>query len=108
MVLLFAYGSALVANAILLAVLTTAGFVITAAKLPRAIMRWLVEHDLIADVVAAIGTYLLLGQTVTSLLAAAIVGIMTDILLWTAKPFILKEDREAVLEIEGTVVERIQ
>jgi len=104
-VLLALYGSALVSNAVILAVTTTAGLMFLASKLPKKAQKALVKHSFVTDVTAAVGTYYILGKTVTSLLAAGLVGCMCSMIIWAARPFLLEGEEEGdrpelVLELE--------
>jgi hypothetical protein len=97
-VLMGLYGSALVANALILAVTTTTGIILIAYKLPRAMQKALVKHGLFTDMAAAVGTYYVLGASVTSLMAAAFVGVFTSVILWVAKPVFEEEaEKQSVL-----------
>jgi hypothetical protein len=97
-VLMGLYGSALVANALILAVTTTTGIILIAYKLPRSMQKALVKHGLLTDMTAALGTYYILGASVTSLMAAAFVGVFTSMILWVAKPVFEEEaEKQSVL-----------
>lgn len=76
------WGHPLVANAVILAVTTTAGLIFILKKLPTKIKTTLIKLGFFSDVMAAVGTYYILGQSVTSLLAAGFVGIMVSMLIW--------------------------
>ena len=71
-------------NALALALLTTGGLVIVYRKLPRNIRKYIEKYSLFADMLALIGVYLLMGQTLTALMAGALAGIFTSILLHVA------------------------
>ena len=71
-------------SALSLAIATTAAATIVFNKLPRKIRRFLVKHSLFTDFLALISTYLLLGSTLTALMAAALVGLLTSALLHIA------------------------
>ncbi len=99
-VLLAIYGSAIVSNAAILALTTTAGLSFIARKLPKRVQRTLVRHSFMTDASAATATYFVLGKTVTSLLAAGIVGCLTSAIIWAARPYVLDEDEEEfVIEV---------
>ena len=98
LILMAFYGSAIAANAAILAVVTTAGILFFAIKLPAHIQKFLVKHELITDTAAGVLTYWMLGKTVTSLLASGLVGITTSIIIWTVKP--LFQDQEVTVSIE--------
>lgn len=72
-------------NAIALSILTTAGVMFIWKKLPLWLRNFFLKHDLLTDVIALVGTYLLFGGTVTALMAGALVGIYTSALLYIAK-----------------------
>jgi hypothetical protein len=69
-------------NAITLAVLSTAGMWVIYKKLPRKIRRWIKNHGLLADISALLLTYTIFGGTVTALIAAALAGLMTSVLIY--------------------------
>jgi len=96
-VLLLIFGSALVSNAVILAVATTAGLLFITSKLPHRIKQFLVKHSLITDMSAATATYLILGKNVTSLLAAGFVGCLTSTTLWGLKPLLLKKKKARIV-----------
>ena|SRR3990167_2652593 len=98
LILMVFYGSAIAANAAILAVVTTAGILFFAIKLPTHIQKFLVKHALITDTAAGILTYWMLGKTVTSLLAAGLVGITTSVLIWTVKPLFFQEEISVLVE----------
>ena len=70
---------------LLLASLTTAGFLFIYFKLPRWLRKFMEKHALLTDFLACLLTYMLLGGTLTALFAAAIMGILVSILLAFAK-----------------------
>jgi hypothetical protein len=72
-------------DALLLASLTTAGFMFVYKKLPRGVRKFLEKHALLTDAVALLLTYGLLGGTLTALMAGALVGIFTSIMLYIAE-----------------------
>lgn len=75
----------MISNAVALALLTTAGFWCIWRKLPRKVRRFIIKHNLAADVVALLLTYMLLGGTLTALTAGALVGLLTSALLYVAE-----------------------
>ena len=75
----------MITSAISLAVLSTAGFVVVYKKLPRKIRRWISRHGLLADISALFLTYMLLGGTLTALMASALVGLFTSALLYISQ-----------------------
>jgi len=72
-------------DALVLASLTTAGFMLVYRKLPRGVRKFLEKHSLLTDAVALLLTYALLGGTLTALVAGALVGIFTSIMLYIAE-----------------------
>ena len=74
----------MLSNAFSLAIATTAGFWIVYKKLPNKVKAQIIRFGLIADLVALIGTYLLLGGTLTALMSGALVGLFTSVLLHVA------------------------
>ena len=74
----------MISNAFALAILTTAGLVVVYKKLPRKIRRFIEKYHLLADLLALIGVYLLMGQTLTALMAGALAGLFTSVLLHIA------------------------
>lgn len=74
----------MLSNAFALAVLTTSAFIIVYQKLPRKIRRMIEKYSLVSDLLALIGVYLLLGGTLTALVAGAMVGLFVSVLLHIA------------------------
>lgn len=74
----------MIINGLTLAVLTTTGLIILYKKIPRKVRRFIERHHLLADAVALLFTYILLGGTLTALFAAALVGLFTSALLYIA------------------------
>lgn len=74
----------MLANAMSIAVLVTAGFFMLYQKLPRNIRRWIVKYSLITDFIAMVVTYYMFGGTVTALMAGAIVDVMVSAMLHIA------------------------
>jgi len=75
----------MLSNAIALAALTCAGFYMIYNKLPPRMKAVFVKYDLLTDVSALMLTYVLLGGTVTALIASALVSIVVSMLLHIAK-----------------------
>ncbi len=71
----------MLSTAFALAILTTTGCMLLYKKLPRRMRKFMEKHALLTDLFALIATYMLLGGTLTALIAAAIVGIMVSVLL---------------------------
>ena len=71
-------------SAVALAILTTVGCFIIYYKLPRRIRKLIEKHSLLSDLLALVGIYLLLGGTLTALIAASIAGLIISIMLHIA------------------------
>lgn len=71
----------MMSTAFSLAVLTTSGFMLIYSKLPRKVRKFIEKHSLVADLLALIMTYHLLGGTLTALIAASLCGIFVSVLL---------------------------
>jgi len=71
-------------TAFALALLTTTGCYIVYKKLPRKIRRFLEKYSLLTDVCTLLAVYLLLGGTLTALMAGAMCGIFVSVLLHVA------------------------
>jgi hypothetical protein len=65
-------------DALILAVLSSMGFVMTFQKLPRKMRRFLIKHAVFTDFLTFILTYWTLGSSLTALTAGAMVAIMTS------------------------------
>lgn len=74
----------MLSNAFALALLTTGAVLWIYRKFPHKLRSFIEEHSLLADIVALVLTYLLLGGTLTALVAGAMVGLMTSALLHIA------------------------
>ncbi len=72
-------------DALVLAVLSTVGFVMTYKKLPRKIRRFLAKHGVITDILTFVLTYFTLGGSLTALTAGAMVAIFTSMLITIAE-----------------------
>jgi hypothetical protein len=72
------------ANAISIAVLVTAGAFMLYQKLPRNVRRWIVKYSLLTDFLAMVITYYMFGGTVTALMAGAIVDLLISAMLHIA------------------------
>lgn len=75
----------MLSNAVALAALTCAGFYMIYNKLPPRMKAVFVKYDLLTDVSALMLTYVLLGGTLTALIASALVSIVVSMLLHVAK-----------------------
>lgn len=74
----------MLSTALALATLTIAGLLVLYGKLPRRIRKLIEKHSLLSDFLALLGIYLLLGGTLTALIAASMCGLMISILLHIA------------------------
>ena len=74
----------MLSNAFALALVTTGGCYAIYSKLPRKVRRFIQKYGLLADMTALVGTYMLLGGTLTALMAGALVGLFTSALLHIA------------------------
>jgi len=72
-------------TAAVLAILTTSGFLIIYAKLPDRIKVFLTKNTLVTDGITLIAVYVLLGRTLTALIAAAMSGLFISGLLYIAQ-----------------------
>jgi hypothetical protein len=68
-------------DALVLATLSTIGFVFAWKKLPRNIRRFLQKHALLTDIITFLLTYITLGSSLTALTAGSIVAIFTSMLM---------------------------
>jgi hypothetical protein len=97
-------------NAFTLAILTTCGFCVAYKKLPRKIRRFIQKHSLLADAIALLLTYMLLGGTLTALVAAAVVGLLTSALLYIAnnpQDFRILEDIAEVIKEKVALLKQL-
>jgi hypothetical protein len=74
----------MISTAIALAILTTGGFLIIYQKFPPRLRKFIQKHPLISDMVALLLIYVLLGGTLTALIAASICGLFVSMLLHVA------------------------
>ena len=99
-------------TAMTLALLTTIGFLAIYLKLPRNIRKFILKHALITDISTLLGIYILLGGTLTALLAAAMCGLSVSLLLYITKNkehFIYLEDLcEIILNNFKKIEEKIE
>lgn len=58
-------------DALVLSIATTAGFSLVFIKLPKSVRDWFVSHSLFAEVTSTVLGYVLLGGTLTALMASA-------------------------------------
>lgn len=68
----------MLSDALVLALLSTVGFVMTFQKLPRKVRRFMIKYALFTDFLTFILTYLTLGSTLTALTAGCMVAIFTS------------------------------
>jgi len=74
----------MISTAFALALLTTGGFLIIYQKFPPGLKRFIQKHPLLSDMVALLLIYVLLGGTLTALIAASICGLFVSMLLHVA------------------------
>lgn len=68
-------------TAFALALLTTTGFYLVYSKLPRKVRKFIETHSLLTDIATLIAVYMLLGGTLTALMAGAMCGIFVSMFL---------------------------
>jgi hypothetical protein len=66
----------MISQALALSILTFAGFYMIFDRLPDKVKQFTFDHQLIANIALTVGTYALLGGTLTALFAAAVVDLM--------------------------------
>lgn len=71
-------------NAVALAFLTTAGCVIVYKKMPRKVRKFIEKYSLMTDLACLIAVYMLLGGTLTALMAGAMCGLLVSVMLHVA------------------------
>lgn len=71
----------MIVDAFILASVTGAGFYLIWTQLPIRIKAWLMNHKLFTRICCAIGTYTLLGGTLTALFAAGFLDLMVGTIL---------------------------
>jgi membrane associated rhomboid family serine protease len=74
------WGSVLISSGMLLGLMTLAGFVILYKRIPL-LKKFATRYPAVFDISAAAITYFMFGSTIIGLLAAAVVGLGTSILL---------------------------
>ncbi len=74
----------MLSSALALAIMTTAGCVIVYSKLPRKVRRIIEKYSLMTDLVTLVAVYMLLGGTLTALMAGALCGLFVSALLHIA------------------------
>lgn len=72
----------MLSNALALAIATTIGIGVIYAKLPRKVRRVIEKYSLLTDMIALILVYILLGGTLTALMAGALCGLFTSVFLY--------------------------
>jgi hypothetical protein len=75
----------LVTTALTLSLITTGGFLIIYHKLPNGLKKLILKYPLATDITTLGIAYVLLGGTLTALMAAAMSGLLISILLLIAK-----------------------
>jgi hypothetical protein len=71
----------LIVDALVLATATGTGAWLIYNQLPLSMKNWLMNHRLFTRIICALGTYTLLGGTLTALFSAAFLDIMVGTLL---------------------------
>lgn len=74
----------MLSNALALAIATTAGAYMIYSKLPRKVRRFVQKYALMTDLTTLVAVYLLLGGTLTALMAGALCGLFVSMLLHIA------------------------
>jgi hypothetical protein len=72
-------------TALILGLLIYAGVFILYRKLPKVLRNAMCKADLLLDVGLSVGAFFALGQTVTALIASAILGIILSLTLFFRK-----------------------
>ena len=72
-------------NALTLSLLTTGGFIAIYLKLPNKIKNFIKKHSLVTDIATLGMAYILLGGTLTALIAASMSGLLVSMLLFLSK-----------------------
>ena len=75
----------MIGTALTLATLTTGGFLAIYLKLPPNIRKLIKKHALATDLATLGLAYVLLGGTLTALMAASMSGLFVSVLLFLAK-----------------------
>ena len=75
----------MIGTALTLAALTTGGFLAIFYKLPVRLKKFIIKHPLTTDITTLGVAYLILGGTLTALMAAAMSGLFVSALLFFAK-----------------------
>lgn len=71
----------MLANAVIFAGLTAAGLVFTFKKLPPKMQEYMLKHHVLTEIITTLSTMALMGTSMTGLLGAAMVGVVTTGLL---------------------------
>lgn len=75
----------MITTALTLSLLTTGGFLVIYYKLPKSLKKLILKFPLMTDITALAAAYMVLGGTLTALMAAAMSGLSVSILLLIAK-----------------------
>ena len=78
-------GPAVVVIAGILAIFTLIAIATLFIKIPTYVRRIMVKHDLATDAALTVGTYVILGGTLTALIAAGMVGALISSILMIIK-----------------------
>ena len=93
---LVAMGPSIVVVASILALFTMVAIALLSVKLPLFLRRAMVTHDLAADGIITVSTYILLGGTLTALMAAAMVGCLSSAILMVLKEYDTEIAKETI------------
>lgn len=94
----------MLSNAFALALLTTGAAIIVYQKMPRKVRKFIEKHSLLTDLMCLIAVYMLLGGTLTALVAGAMCGIFISILLHVANH---KEDFLYLYDLRDFIREKL-
>lgn len=75
----------MITTAFTLSLLTTGGFLAIYYKLPKRLRSLILKFPLVTDILALGAAYVVLGGTLTALMAAAMSGLSVSVLLLIAK-----------------------
>ncbi len=91
-------------TAVIMAVLIYIGVIILFKKLPRKMRTVAGKFDPILDVGLSVGAFFMLGQTVTALIASAILGILVSVNLFVRKKLLLKTVGKPKCQTEWSIM----
>jgi uncharacterized membrane protein YhaH (DUF805 family) len=84
-IVLLAMGPAIVVVASILAIFSLIAIITLTVKLPTYVRRLMVKHDLATDAARTVSAYVILGGTLTALIAAGMVGALISSVLMVVK-----------------------